>query len=325
MSGNLGITQVLASQNQKEVTINAALLRLDAAISETFDADVTAGSVTLTSDQYRAAIQVRAINATTAGRTVTLPLINRVTILRNNTTSTQSVGFVRGTTTLTLAPGETVVARTDGTANGLVALLRGTGSGGSGITLEDEGTTVAGGPHSTINFTGAGVSVANAGGGEATVTIAGGGSSSDSVTKAVRAANKSIANNTWVLMDWDGEIFDDNNGHDNSVNNSRITTPSGFTRVRLTAMINWANNSTGGRRVSIEQGTAGTQGSGTFIAADLRPSVNESTQVVDSGWIACSAGNYFECFVNQNSGAALNAVCAAAFGGRSFFQAEFRA
>lgn len=128
MSGNLGITQVVASQNQKEVTINAALLALDAAITETFDANVSAASVTLTNGNYRGAVQVRATNATSAGRTVTLPQVERVTILRNDpATSTQPVGFVRGSTTLTLGVGETVVARTDGTANGLVPLLWGHG------------------------------------------------------------------------------------------------------------------------------------------------------------------------------------------------------
>lgn len=42
-----------------------------------------------------------------------------------------------------------------------------------GVTLEDEGTTVTGGPHTTVDFVGAGVSVADAGGGQATVTING--------------------------------------------------------------------------------------------------------------------------------------------------------
>lgn len=126
MSGNLGLTQVAPGQNQKEATINAALLALDAAITETFDANVSAANVTLTNANYRGALQVRATNATSAGRTVTLPQVERVTILSNDpATSTVAVGFVRGTTTLTLAVGETVVARTDGTTNGLVALLRG--------------------------------------------------------------------------------------------------------------------------------------------------------------------------------------------------------
>ena len=68
-----------------------------------------------------------AINATTAGRTVTLPGVARVILLHNNAANTQSVDFIRGTTTLTITAGQTVIARVDGTANGLVSLLRGTG------------------------------------------------------------------------------------------------------------------------------------------------------------------------------------------------------
>lgn len=127
MSGSLGLTLITASQNQKEVTANAALVRLDNALTATFDANVTAGNITVTTVQMQQAVLIRAINATVAGRTVTLPSVARVILLHNNATNTQSVDFIRGTTTLTLTVGQTVIARLDGTANGLVSLLRGTG------------------------------------------------------------------------------------------------------------------------------------------------------------------------------------------------------
>lgn len=41
-------------------------------------------------------------------------------------------------------------------------------------TIQDEGGALAGAPHSTLNFVGAGVVAANAGGGVATITVAGG-------------------------------------------------------------------------------------------------------------------------------------------------------
>lgn len=44
---------------------------------------------------------------------------------------------------------------------------------GSSIIVEDEGTTVPGGPHTTLNFIGDGVTVTNAGSGEASVNIPG--------------------------------------------------------------------------------------------------------------------------------------------------------
>ena len=73
------------------------------------------------------AVLIRAIDATVVGRTVTLPGVARVILLHNNAANTQSVDFIRGTTTLTLTVGQTVIARLDGTANGLVSPLRGTG------------------------------------------------------------------------------------------------------------------------------------------------------------------------------------------------------
>jgi hypothetical protein len=127
MSGSLGMTLITASQNQKEVTANAALIRLDNALTATFDANVTAGNITVTTAQMQQAILIRAINATTAGRTVTLPGVARVILLHNNAANTQGVDFIRGTTKLTLTVGQTVIAWVDGMANGLVSLLRGTG------------------------------------------------------------------------------------------------------------------------------------------------------------------------------------------------------
>ncbi len=44
-----------------------------------------------------------------------------------------------------------------------------------GITLEDEGTPVPNGPHTVMNFLGAGVDATDAGSGEANITIPGGG------------------------------------------------------------------------------------------------------------------------------------------------------
>jgi len=50
-----------------------------------------------------------------------------------------------------------------------------TGSG-SNIIVEDEGSTVSGGPHSNLNFVGSGVTATDAGSGVATITIPGGSS-----------------------------------------------------------------------------------------------------------------------------------------------------
>ena len=55
-----------------------------------------------------------------------MPGVAPVTVLHKNAANTQCVVFIRGPTTLTLTGGQMVIARLDGTANGLVSLLRGT-------------------------------------------------------------------------------------------------------------------------------------------------------------------------------------------------------
>jgi hypothetical protein len=135
MSNNLDLAQVAPSQNNKEVTINDQGGQLDAALTEQFVADVSAGNVALTAEQYRRAMHIKATGAATAGRTVTLQAIKKFSII-SNTSTTDSVAFVLGTATITLAaaPSATqptmAVIYTDGTANGLYQVSSGVGGGG---------------------------------------------------------------------------------------------------------------------------------------------------------------------------------------------------
>jgi hypothetical protein len=123
MSNNLDLSQVAAAQNQKEVTINDQAGELDAALTKTFEADVSAGNVGLTPSQYRRAIWIKATGAATSGRTVTLQAIKRLVVIANASTS-NSVAFVLGSTTITLSAAagagqpSAAVVYTDGTANG---------------------------------------------------------------------------------------------------------------------------------------------------------------------------------------------------------------
>jgi hypothetical protein len=101
MSNNLALSQVAAAQNQKEVTINAQAGQLDAALTEQVVADLSAGNVALTAEQYRRAVHIKATGAATAGRTVTLQAVKKLTVISNSST-TDSVDFVLGSATITL-------------------------------------------------------------------------------------------------------------------------------------------------------------------------------------------------------------------------------
>jgi hypothetical protein len=333
-TNNLAIPFIQANQLQKEVTHSTGVALLDAAITETFDANLASANVSLTNAQYRECLQVRAINATVAGRTVTLPQIERIMILRNDPANTQSVDFIRGSTTLTLTIGQTVLARTDGTANGLVALLRGTATGsgtivtqdegttvaggphgtlnfvgagvvatnagggvttvtvsggGSGVTMKDEGTTVTGGPHTALNFTGAGVTVTNAGAGEATINVPGASLPTFRGAMAVKTSNQSVTS-LGAVVSWDAEDYDTDNIW-TSGSPTRLTVPSGVTRIRLVACLRQgtdAQNVTGNLRKN---------GSNAFDGNPHGYNYNTSGGVIlVSAVLTVTGGDYFEAF-----------------------------
>jgi hypothetical protein len=149
MSNNLNLSQVAAAQNQKEVTINDQAGELDAALTEQFVADVSAGNVALTAAQYRRAIWIKAVGAATSGRTVTLQAIKRLVAIANFS-ETDSVDFVLGSATITLAPAAsamepaTALIYTDGTANGLFQVSSGDGGADAFIDLADAPSSYTG-------------------------------------------------------------------------------------------------------------------------------------------------------------------------------------
>jgi len=82
-----------------------------------------------------------------------------------------------GTNVLSTAEATDLVLKTDG-AGGTTWAAE---TAGGSMTIEEEGTPVAGGPHDTMNFVGAGVTAADAGGGQVNVTIAPGAAPIDTV------------------------------------------------------------------------------------------------------------------------------------------------
>ena len=68
------------------------------------------------------------------------------------------------------------------------------------IITQDEGVTVTGGPHTTLNFVGAGVTATNAGSGVTTVTIPGGGASTITNIEVTATADYTGAGATYGLI-----------------------------------------------------------------------------------------------------------------------------
>jgi hypothetical protein len=119
-SPTLAITHVAAAQNQKEVTINDAIDALDRALGDLLSVDFTAGNVTLTDAQFRSAAAFQAANLSTA-RDLTVPQIRRLFAV-DNAAGSGTLTIKRGTGAVEVIAGAAVLAYTDGTANGLIAL-----------------------------------------------------------------------------------------------------------------------------------------------------------------------------------------------------------
>lgn len=133
-----------------------------------------------------------------------------------------------------------------------------------------------------------------------------------------RSADKSLANNTATTIDWDVNETDEVSGHSTSTNNSRLTVPSGYTKVRLTGYVVWASNSNLQRYIFLLK-----NGGATAIQAAQIAAINEAPLELVSRWMPVTAGDYFELQALQNSAGALSLRGPAGnWGGQSFFQME---
>ena len=125
---------------------------------------------------------------------------------------------------------------------------------------------------------------------------------------AFLAASASIPDSATTALVLADEIYDTDSIHDNAINPSRLTVPSGVTRVRLIGRASWNGNSTGFRRLSIHKGGLGNYG-GVPINSELpiSASVVHDMQVI-SPVLNVTSGDYFELYAYQTSGGALSVI-----------------
>ncbi len=117
----------------------------------------------------------------------------------------------------------------------------------------------------------------------------------------LRSGNQSIANNTDVAVLFDNEGFDTDSFHSTSTNTSRITIPSGkggYYQFNYNVM--WAANSSGLREVMLFKN--GTRVQYYTALAITSGSQSQAITMIQAG----AVGDYFELYVFQNSGGAIN-------------------
>jgi hypothetical protein len=122
---------------------------------------------------------------------------------------------------------------------------------------------------------------------------------------AYRAADQTIANDTFTAITWDNEFYDTDTIHSTSTNTSRFTIPAGQGgKYLLTSTIIWANNATGARQYAFYKNGS------TLGNAAIFPSSTSASYSGQSGVLVVdlAAADYIEVFGYQNSGGNLALV-----------------
>lgn len=113
---------------------------------------------------------------------------------------------------------------------------------------------------------------------------------------------QAISNSAWEVILFSSEEYDTDDFHDNVTNNSRITIPSGITRVKLSGNISWESNTAGLRGASIYL-------NGVVDSVDLRPAAStalQHTNYVGTAVIDVTVGDYFELYARQTAASSLS-------------------
>lgn len=140
-----------------------------------------------------------------------------------------------------------------------------------------------------------------------------------------RATAQTYTTGTWTAASFSTVTFDDTGAATNIGSTpTRIIIPTGYTKVRFTGYMCWANNSTGGRFMSIEKNSAGVEGAGLSIGVMINAARNESGNSLTTEWVTTVAGDHFEMFMLQDSGGDLATKSAGVFGNSISFTAELR-
>ncbi len=123
-----------------------------------------------------------------------------------------------------------------------------------------------------------------------------------------RTSAQSIPNGAMTAVNWDAEEYDTDGIHDNATNNSRLTVPSGVSKIRLLGNSDWAVSTVGERVIFMWK-----NGSAYDIAGYARhASPGYQNANIASPVLNVAAGDYFELIAYQTSGAALNFSVSAA-------------
>lgn len=139
----------------------------------------------------------------------------------------------------------------------------------------------------------------------------------DKVTRvALGTSNLDLTNDSWHVVPWVTEVFDDANAWVSS-EPTVVTTPTGYTRACCTFYTAWTSSTTAvGRFTKIEKNSV-------LVVMSNRNQLFESAEHITTGWIPTVAGDTFRALANDhNSGA--NLLGSSTYGGPCWFEVRFR-
>lgn len=119
-------------------------------------------------------------------------------------------------------------------------------------------------------------------------------------------ANQTITTSTTTNIAFDQEDYDTDTIHYNATNNTRLTVPTGVTKVRLTAHVTWATGTTGYRAITILKGGLAAYSGHPQVLDDA--SASQPGQQVSTPVLTVVAGNYFDLQVFHTEGTNLDVV-----------------
>lgn len=166
---NLSITEVTEAQNQKHITINDGLTKLDEATQDTITYTIT-GNTTVTATEYTENF-AHILGGTPAGVfDFDVPATKRSFSVINSSGQTATVQVTGGGgANVSVATSENYILYCDGTD--VVAIAGGAVGGGiSGVAVEEEGSEIIAAA-TRFDFKGIGVTAVDDGGGQAGITV----------------------------------------------------------------------------------------------------------------------------------------------------------
>jgi hypothetical protein len=127
------------------------------------------------------------------------------------------------------------------------------------------------------------------------------------------SSSQSIPTGSTTTLLWNSESFDTDSYHSTSVNTGRLTVPSAG-KYLITGVITWAANASGTTRDVYLVKNAGTY----LYMNNVRPAVSSPQTYSFATTVNASASDYWELYVNQDSGSSINIQSQLGYGGSEF-------